>query len=432
MFKKIFLITSLFITFSPEKTYSLNNQETAAIIIGAGVIGTTICCARETNDSLIFKARELIHAQTSLSQETEPCLNQELLCMNSDITAAEKMLAHKVAQLSVLQEKLSEIYNVIKGRYNSYVTPWNWTEKMFAIMHESKSAMDSNQKQTKSVNNLLQKIVYLRNLQLYQKILQYIINFIQEYHDSLEQKFICCESDNRLLSLFNQKKSIERELNQFFAKHKILQSEWQKSSNLNFSDRNIEIETEVSVLFQKAVLVNTILKYSNCIVSAENNTNLIFEIRKKMGTASSYPIKDFISLIEHEIENLYKLSLISTACSTEFCIEILQNLKNTVIASNDYIAERRAYEIYLEQQRQVEAAMRAAKAAEDAAQAAKNQARAIQETADATFRQARAIEEQNRLKKEENRINEERNTIERNKHQNNRSNNDNRNNNDRW
>lgn len=427
MIKKIFLTTVFCAVAIPEKINTQNDNAVAAIVVGAGALGTALYWAtRESNDSVMARARQLLDQNNLLLKQVDTCLHQECDFLVSDVIVVQNSINELYTKLSSSYNQLSSVYSIVKNRYDSCLTPWNWSDTMLQIHNELKSVVAYNEIKLQELKLLLSKVAYLCNLALYQKTLQPITVFIANNKCWLQQRIFTCESMYDLEQIFSQKKLIQKDLHKFFANYKPLNDELKQIVySLHQSDRNSQIEREFNLLYEQALFLDYILKYSDCIININNETTLIRQARKVIG-ASSYPINDFVNQLGSDINNLLKASLVLHEGYAQFCIEILIDLKNTAIASNEYIIERRAYEIYLEQRRQAEAAQKAAQAAQEAADAAQRQARSAQEASDAAYRQARAAEEQNRLKKEENRINQERNNIERNKQQNNR------NNNDRW
>lgn len=412
---------------TPEKINTKNDNQAAAFIAGAGILGTAVYWAtRESNDSVTARARALLAQNNVLIQEADTYLSQESNFLTSDLVAVQNSVDTLRVKLSLSYDQLLSVYSAIKARYDSSLTPWNWSDAMLQMCKELKPVIEYNEIKLQEIKLLLSKITYVCNLALYQKALQSTTIFIADNKYFLQQRVFACETIHGLQQILIQKRLIQKDLQQFFADYKNLNIELDKrGSCLNLSDRNKPVEREFRILYEQALFLHQILKYSDCIVHLNNESMLIREARKVVG-ASSYPIKDFVSVLGSDISGLLAASLVAHEPYAQFCLEILQDLKATVIASNEYIAERRAYELYLEQKRQAQAAEKAACAAQEAADAAQRQARAAKEAAEAAQRQARAAEEQNRLKKEENRINQERNNAERNKQQNNK------NNNDRW
>ncbi len=428
MMKKIFLMTVFFAVATPEKINTRNDNQAAAVLVGAGVLGTALCWAmRESNSSVVARANQLLEQNNELLKEVDDYLSQEYNILTLDIVLAKNNINFLADKLSTLSHQLSSVYSTIKNRHDSSLAPWNWSQAMLQARNKLESVVADTEIKLQKLTLLLDEITYSHKVILYQALVQDMAAFMASNKNLVQQIVVASETIYGLEQVFSQKKLIQKDLNKFFENYKSLDGALrQRVYSLNPSDRNQQLEKEFNVAYQQTLFLNEILKYSDCIININNETALIRQARKAIG-ASSYPIKDFVNKLGSDINDLLNASLVLRDGYAQFCIETLQDLKNTIIASNEYVAERHAYEIYLEQRRQVEAAAKVAQAAQEAADAAQRQARAAEESADAAYRQARAAEEQNRLKKEENRIKQERNNIERNKQQQ-----DNRNNNDRW
>lgn len=447
MFKKIFLMTACFAVATPEKINTHNDNQAAIAIVGAGILGTAVYWAmRERNDSVMARAQQLLEQNKILVQEADAYLSQECNFLTSDVVVAQNSLDASRAKLSSSYDQLSSVYSTIQARYDSFLTPWNWSDAMFQMGNELKSALELNNVANINIQGLLGRVNYVLCLTRYKQALETINGFVVQNKNICKQKISFFESINSVQELYQSKEIIEVEqieLNQFFIEYKQLGEQLkQVKYSLNVQDRNIQIESDFAVIGQQAEslldildkqtkFLNLYLRYKGCIEHINYEYLLIKEVRKIVG-GSSYPLIDFISKLNADIKFLKNIC-INQAVFAQNIIEALLNIKNALIVSNEYVAECRVYEIYLEQQRQAEAAVKAARAAQEAADAAQCQARAAQESAAAAQRQARAAEEQNRLneeqnrlKREENRINQERNNIERNKQQ------DNKNNNNRW
>lgn len=441
MFKKIVLMSILSALATPEKAHSLDDKETVtAVMVCAGALGTIVYWAnRESNDSLIARAKLLIEENRQLCNQAEMYVNQNFNFSSSDLNPLQDNLNSFQTKLLVVNNQLKSIYTILNDRYNSSLTPWNWSDKMLQASSKVKAALEVNKVANISVQGLLGRVNYLHCLKTYQYALGAANGFVVENRNIWQQKISLFGAINSLQELCESKEAIKAaqiELDQFFAKYKELDAQLKKIVySLHMQDRNIHIETDFSILGQQAEslshilnqhskFLNMYLKYKACLTHMNSEYLLIKEARKIVG-GSSYPLKDFIVQLDHEI-NVLKSMNTKVTVYAQIVIDSLIEIRNTLIASNEYITELRSYEVYLEQKRQAEAAIRAARAAEEAANAARHQAQAAQEAADTARRQARAAEEQNRLKKEQNRIDQERNDLERRKQR------DNRNNDNRW
>jgi hypothetical protein len=429
MIKKILLMTVFLTVATPEKINTRNDDaQTAAIVVGAvGLVGTAAYWAmRESNASVVARAKDLVEQHNLLLARVDACLQQEYDFLVSDVIVEQANINTLHNQLLASYNQLLAVFGKINARYSSSLTPWNWSKAMLEMRNTLKPLITNTEIKIQELKLLLDTTTYLCKLASYKKALQPIVVFIANNKPLLQQRVFACDSMQGLEMIFGQKKSIQKDLNHFFDRYKDLDNELEQVEySIHQTDRDSQTEREFAILCQQALFLYYIVKYSDCIVHINNEAVLIREARKVIG-AASYPVKDFVDGLKHDINKLLDSSMVSFDEYAQFCVDVLQDLKNTIVASNEYIAERRAHEIYLEQKRQAEAAAKAAQAAQEAADAARRQARAAQEAADAASRQARAAEEQNRLKIEENRISQERNNIERNNQQ------ANRNNNNRW
>lgn len=401
MFKKIFLITACCVVVIPEKSYSLNNHETAALVVTsvAGIGTLAYYMKRESNSSVIARAKASIQMHQNILANTQNHLMQKAamkipyMLINGQKEYSFARDAYE-SELLTFQKELECIYKTLCARYNSYVKPWNWSIEMKEELGEVKSILN-----------------YINQL-LYNYTLHHIISFQITCSKSIGTTIQPFESQNikDIVGVLQQKRIIKAEIENILSLSSVLQSELsQRTSGLDIAKRDMSMESSFNTLVAQARFIDMILKYSECILNMNTEESLAKEARKLIGTASLYPIKDFVAMVDRDICNLtYKQRASEVYVQTG--IELLKEMKNLILVSSEYVIERRAYEAYMEQIRQTKAAMHAARAA--------------RESVDAARRQAWAAEESNRIARERNRIEQEHNNIQ-------HDNRDNKNN-DRW
>lgn len=385
MMKKIFLMT-VYCAIAIPKINTKNDNSATAIVACAGVLGTAVYWAtRESNDSVITRA------QLCIKQ------NQLLLENIANYISKKDINRFSEAELLAFQVELRSIYQILSVRYNSYMKPWNWSFAMKEALVNTKNVLESI------------------NLCLYRYTIERIHDFqfnSGRFLDPIIAAFRSQDTYN-IIVVLQQNRMIKLELEQYLQISSALNTELlHRGSTLSFTQKDIHAENIFNIYIQQLSFLNIVLKYADCILKMDQEEKLTREARKIIGSSSSYPIKDFVAIVEQDIYALKRM-----ATGTEFYvntgIELLIEIKKMLLASNEYAVERRAYEAYLEQKRLTEAAIRSARAA--------------QESAEAALHQARIAEERNRIERERNRIEQERNNIERNKQRDSRNNND-----DRW
>ncbi|MBI2344812.1 hypothetical protein HYV10_01930 [Candidatus Dependentiae bacterium] len=424
MFKRIFFVTILGLIAFPEKALSLDTNSKAAICATSFIVlgGTAIYWAkRESNDSLIEQAKLLIEENKRICVEAEMCINQNSSCLSSSslLTGLQGALESLQEKLLALKKKLELVNVAIGARYDSYLTPWNWSDKMLQASNQIKTALEMNNVVDINLQLLLGRVNYLYCLKKYNRVLESIQKFIYENKVIYQNKSPFEEIDS-LQELCKSAESIrlgKTELDQFFLQYEQLDSELKQIiHSLNIGDRNQELEVDFhdlwlrvnslyNILNQHMKYLSNYLKYKESIANVNNEQFLIKEIRKFIGGSSSYPLKDFMSQLNSDI-NYLKNTCAQQAVYRQTILVMLQEVKDCAIVSNEYVLELRAYELYLQQKLQLEAER-------EKAEAAKRQAQAAQDAASAAFRQVWATEEQNRLLREKNRLQEEQNRIER-------------------
>lgn len=399
MFKKILLMTVLCHIVMPEKAYSSSSEKEAAAIIvaGAGVLGTIVYWAqRESNDSVVARAKACIRKHQVLLENVKNSIEQKTVLTSAHITVQglnkerSLVLGAYDAELLAFQQELAAIGHTLAARYNSYVKPWNWSAEM-------KQELDEVQSVLKYINELL-----------YQYVITYVAEFNNTYGKLLDAHlalFLPQNNSNLINKLVQEKNTILACTDKLLLNSSVINSVLSsRSSKLEYMQKNMHIERDFAIIQEQAQFLNIVLKYSDHVININQEAALVKEVRKLMGTNSSYPIKDFIYRLECDISILDRMEIASAQYVYAGKI-LLRELKNALLVTNEYIAERRAYELYLEQQRQTRAAQEAALAAQQAAWAS-------QQTVWAT-------QERNRIERERNRIAQERNNIERSKQQNN-------------
>jgi len=381
MFKKIFLtivfcLISYEISpiFKKEDSY-LNNPVTVAVA-GIGAVGTAVYwMQRETNTSIVTRSKNLISESYKLVDQSERYFYGQSKAADE---CASVLLED---ELLVIKEKVDDLYNIVHRRYGNYLTFWNWTDQMKETVQEFK-------KLSKKINE-----------NLYAFSLKKAFSFVQKYQQQVHSKTEFFADNKNLNDLFAQTKTLNRDLSEISKKGKFIKIELLgRASLLDSVDKKIVLDLDE--ILNKIDFMLIVLKYSDCLLSVDNLEMLIRNVRKTAGASSSYPIKDFVSVLTSDIQSLKKLENHFELYVVNG-IELLQNLLAELVSTQEYSKERQMYEIYLEEQRK--------------ARAAEAQARAAQDRAYAEHRQADALKEQNRIQKERNRIERERNQIEKNK-----------------
>lgn len=448
MLKKIILMSVFCIFAVSEKVYSLDNKEIfTSVMVGAGALGTIIYWAnRESNDCLAARAELLVEKNKKLCNQAEMYAIQNSNFIPSSLDVLQSELQDFQKELLLLNNQLGSVSRILNDRYNSFLTPWNWSDKILQVSNTVKTAFEINEKTNISIQELLGRVNYLYCLKTYQSLLETVKEFVVKNREVWQQKLSVFQSINSLQELCESKEKIKiakADSEQFFTTYTCLDTKLKQIIySLNMQDRNISIESDFRVLGQQlkslsdilsqhTKFLNIYLKYKECITHIASEHLLIKDARKIVG-GSSYPLKDFINMLNFDFNNLKNICVQETVYK-ETILELLQEVKDAIIVSSEYVLDVRAYEMYLQQKRQIEIeeanienAKRQARAAQEAAYAAQQAADAAQRQARATEEQNRLQREQNRLKEEQNRIEQERNNIERQKQQDARNNNNNR------
>ncbi len=385
MFKKTFTM-AIFFLISYEcnpvfykKTYendSCGKNSVAITLAGIGALGTAVYwLKRETNESIILRSRRLISEAYELVEQGEKYFYSQ------SKTAHECACTLLENKLLVMADKINPVYVTISSRYGSYLAFWNWTSEMKEVVQEFK-------KLSKKINEIL-----------YAFSLKKAFEFVQLYQQVILYKTELFADDKALHELLVQAKVLNKEFFEINKKGKLIKSELSaRSLSLDFVDKKTALDLDE--ILSQIDFMQTVLRYSDCILLVNNSEILIKNVRKKVGAESTYPIKDFVNTLKHDIQslkrlnNMYELYVIKG-------IELLENVLEEVVCTKEYSKELQMYELYLEEQRK--------------ARAAEAHAKAAQSQAYAEHRQADALKEQNRIQRERNRIERERNDIERNK-----------------
>lgn len=385
MFKKTFTMAIFFLTSyecNPvfyKKTYendSCGKNSVAITLAGIGALGTAVYwLKRETNESIILRSRRLISEAYELVEQGEKYFYSQ------SKTAHECACTLLENKLLVMADKINPVYVTISSRYGSYLAFWNWTSEMKEVVQEFK-------KLSKKINEIL-----------YAFSLKKAFEFVQLYQQVILYKTELFADDKALHELLVQAKVLNKEFFEINKKGKLIKSELSaRSLSLDFVDKKTALDLDE--ILSQIDFMQTVLRYSDCILLVNNSEILIKNVRKKVGAESTYPIKDFVNTLKHDIQslkrlnNMYELYVIKG-------IELLENVLEEVVCTKEYSKELQMYELYLEEQRK--------------ARAAEAHAKAAQSQAYAEHRQADALKEQNRIQRERNRIERERNDIERNK-----------------
>lgn len=375
-------ITALALCMSIPVQSVQQSRSTKAMIAGATVVavGAAVCISyRESNHVKIVRARQLMDAYRGQIEQSLGLFNDD---RSMDLVVRNPGM-FKI-EIVKLQDSLSVIYEELLARYNSWITPWNWTKEVQSTCAQIEQFL----LQTKLVFLLLAA-------QQSQKTMDSYVTVVDEVLASLTD-------EQQVYQVLKQSGPLKKDLRALLPVIKECECELQQRSFVNkISFAGLykieKIERALRDFSQKTWLLITLLRYTPCFAPDMSEYDLAKAVRMINGKESSYPIMHMVNELDKDIQRINALT-IYVSCE-QLCLQMLEQVRMELLASQQHAAECQSYEIYLQQQRLAKAAEEQARAAQDQARAAESQAAAQREQAWALSRQAAAIEERNRLER---------------------------------
>ena len=407
MLKKV-LLSILFLNLTEQNMYPSNNDQLDPFktMIAGGVISCAVTWMisyglnAESNSSIIDRAKVCITQHASLLDNVRAFLSSKTVRdVPHTIVNAQKKYYFTPEQheneLLAYKQQLLTIHDELVFRYDNLLTPWNWSSDM-------KNAVTDIKDTVKNIDQLL----YQSTLQRIKALL--VTAFVDDI-TLLAQEYAKQQSAIYTIEQTYVKKD---EIKEFLNLAAILTKELsQRSSNVLDCD-TYEVKKnrhDLQVLIEQAKFLDIMCSDAYFLLPAMTSKEVLTKRVQTLDWGTNYIFVDIVNHIDNHINKLQSMN-ISSEKYVQNGIQLLRQVYCILINSEQYRTELRAYDSYLEQKRQREAAEKAAAAAE-------RQAKSAQEAADAAKRQARAAEERNRIERE-------RNELERKKQQ--------QNNNNRW
>jgi hypothetical protein len=201
-----------------------------------------------------------------------------------------------------------------------------------------------------------------------------------------------------IVSILIEEKIKKDEIEEFLRLANILTTELsERSSRVHDYDtyETKKNRNDLEILIEQAQFLDIMCNYGSLILNMQTKEKLI-AATKNFNWDSTYLLLDLFKHINNDINKVKSMHILSKSY-VQNGIRLLGQVNIMLASSDEYRIERRAYDSYLEQKRQTEAAQKNAVASE-------RQAKATQEAVYAAERQARAAEERNRIERERNEL----------------------------
>lgn len=391
MLKKI-LLSTLFLSLAEQNIHPSNNDQLDPFktMLAGGVVGCAVTwmiaysVSGESNSSIIDRLKTCIQQHRPLLDSVRVSLSLKAIKdVPHTIVNGQKKYYFASEQyeneLLAYKQLILAIQDELVARYNNLLTPWNWSGDMKVAISDIKNIV-------KDIDQLLYRNT-LQRIESFNHVCGY---FISDIISSLSRRDI-------ILVLAEQKINKD-EIQEFLKLADSLTAELSKRSSKMFDMDTHEakkIKIDLQILKEQARYLY-IIKNNACLLLNMQTTGKLVEKVKRFSWDSSYLFVDVVYQIFDEIDELKSMD-ISSETYVQKTIQLLREVNSMLISSDEYRRDRRAYDSYLEQKRQREAA-------EKAAAAAARQAQAAREAAEAAERQARAAEERNRIERERNEL----------------------------